>query len=88
MLNKKTLILDLDGTLYFQYGVQIFMGCQMLLYYIFHFWKWKELIAILDYRKIREKDIKDIVEKQYLLIAEKYSMSTEHVEKIKDCVIL
>lgn len=35
-MQKKALILDLDGTLYFQFGVRIIMGLWMLLYYIVH----------------------------------------------------
>ena len=81
-MKKDTLIFDLDGTLYYQRGVQLVMGCQMLLYYIFHFWKWKELNLILDYRKIREKNEKDVVEKQFKIMAEKYKMSVKQVEEL------
>ena len=83
MENKKTLIIDLDGTLYYQYGVQCIMGCRMLLYYSFHFWKWKEFMIILDYRRKRESKIKDIVDKQYLIIANKYN---ENIDKVKDII--
>ena len=82
MKNKKTLILDLDGTLYYQYGVQCIMGCRMLLYYLIHFWKWKEFMVIMEYRKNRENNIEEIIDKQYILVAEKYSMSVKEVEKI------
>ena len=81
-MKKKALIIDLDGTLYFQYGVQFIMGCRMLLYYFFHFWKMKEFMAIMYYRKQREKNIKGIVNKQYILVAQKYGMKPEYVKKI------
>lgn len=79
-MKKKILILDLDGTLYYQVGMQLFMGSWILIYYIFHFWKIKELIAILNYRKNREQELKDIVDIQFSLIAEKYHMSLEKIE--------
>ena len=84
MNNKKTIIFDLDGTLYYQYGVQCIMGCQMLLYYIIHLWRIKELMAIMYYRKIREKEIKGIVENQYKIVAKKYNMTIEEVKKLVD----
>lgn len=84
MKNKKVIIFDLDGTLYYQYGVQCFMGCQMLLYYFLHFWRWKELMAIMYYRKIREKNIKNIVEDQYNIVAKKYKFEEEQVKMIVD----
>lgn len=82
MNNKKVLILDLDGTLYHQYGVQLFMGCRLAIYYLFHFWKFKELLMIMDYRKIREKNIKGIVEKQYKIIGQKYHKTPKQVEEL------
>lgn len=81
-MNKKALIVDLDGTLYFQCGVQCIMGCRMLLYYLSHFWKFKEFMAIMYYRKQREKNIIGIVDKQYSIVAQKYALNPEHVKKI------
>ena len=81
-MKKKALIVDLDGTLYFQYGVQCIMGCRMLFYYLFHFWKFKELLAIMYYRKQREKNLKEIVDNQYILVAQKYGINPKRVEEI------
>lgn len=81
-MNKKALILDLDGTLYFQFGVQCIMGCWMLLYHLFFFWKFKDFLAIMYYRKLREKDIKDVVDNQYILVAEKFKTNSKHIEEI------
>ena len=81
-MKKRVLILDLDGTLYYQLGVQFIMGCQLIFYYIFHFWKLKELMIIISYRKIRENNIKGIIDKQYILISKKYNTSVNKVKKI------
>lgn len=81
-MKKKTLILDLDGTLYYQLGVQMIMGIRLLCYYVFHFWKFKELLALKKYRSIREKNQKNIVNKQFKIIAQEYNMSIDRVEAI------
>ncbi|HCU58790.1 MAG TPA: hypothetical protein DIC64_02280 [Alphaproteobacteria bacterium] len=47
---KKAVIVDLDGTLYYQRPVQICMAVEMLAYYILHFWRINELKQILVYR--------------------------------------
>lgn len=49
-MQKKALIVDLDGTLYYQRPVQICIGLELLIYYLFHFWRIKELKQILIYR--------------------------------------
>ena len=77
---KNTIIVDLDGTLYYQYGVHLVMGCQLLL----HFWKVKDLKIIMEYRKIREKNINNIVDKQYKIVADKYHVEEEYVKKVID----
>lgn len=83
-MQKKAMILDLDGTLYFQSGVQIIMGLRLLLYYIFHFWSFNEFLAILHYRKIREQRVEGIVEKQFIIAAEKYNISVEKMALLID----
>ena len=50
-MQKKALIVDLDGTLYYQKPVQMCMAAEILLYYLLHFWRIKELFLILAYRK-------------------------------------
>ncbi len=49
-MKKKALIVDLDGTLYYQKPVQICAGLELLIYYLIHFWRLKELKQILTYR--------------------------------------
>ncbi len=77
---KRTIIVDLDGTLYYQCGVHIVMGCQLLL----HFWKAKDLKIIMKYRKIRERNINNIVEKQYKIVADRYHVEEDYVKKVID----
>lgn len=81
-MKTKALILDLDGTLYYQIGVQFTMGIWMILYYTIHFWRFKELLAIMYYRKIREKNIKEIVDIQYEIVAKKYKKPIENIKDI------
>ena len=47
----KAIILDLDGTLYYQKPVRFAMMKEM----IFHFWRLREFFIIRDYRKLYEK---------------------------------
>ena len=54
----KGIIFDVDGTLYHQKPVRIMMALNMMLYYLIHFWKIKELFIILKFRRIREKNTK------------------------------
>ena len=83
-MQKRVLILDLDGTLYFQYGVQTIMGLRLLLYYIFHLWKFSELLAIMYYRKIREQSVEGIVDKQFFIVAKKYDIPVEKLTLLID----
>lgn len=50
-MEKKVIITDLDGTLYFQKPVQLFTGFELCCYYTVHFYKMRELFLILKYRK-------------------------------------
>ena len=79
---KRVFIFDLDGTLYYQLGVQLTMGLWMLSYYLIHFWRFKELLAILKYRKNREEGKDNIVDEQFKIVAQKYNLSTSKMEKI------
>lgn len=81
-MKKKVLIFDLDGTLYYQVFVRLFIGISMLGYYIFHLCKIKELFMILDYRKYREYNENTSIEEQYKYIADKYNVSISLVEDI------
>lgn len=84
MIKKKALILDLDGTLYNQQGVQFIMGCFLVIYYFFHPWKKKELKILIKFRKNRERNTKNIVNNQYIVLAKEYKKSVQEIEMIID----
>ena len=54
-MNYDVLIFDLDGTLYHQLPVRIFMAVLMIIHYMFKPLKYRELLAVLKYRELREK---------------------------------
>ena len=81
-MKKKVLVLDLDGTLYYQIYVKLFMGLNLLGYYIFHFWKMKDIFIILGYRKYREDNENTSTEEQYKFIASKFKVSFSRVEGV------
>lgn len=64
-------IVDVDGTLYFKRPMQLRMAMQLVLYYVFHLFKVKELLLLHDYRKMRDKDeISDKEGFENIIIAE------------------
>lgn len=52
--SKKVFIFDVDGTLYSQPKMRLNMALRLGKYYALHFWKFKELLTISKFRKIRE----------------------------------
>ncbi len=50
----KAVIFDMDGTLYFQNKMTMMMAGQLAGYYLFHFWKIKDLFLIKKFREVRE----------------------------------
>lgn len=83
-MKKKNLIIDLDGTLYYLFWIKCIMLFIILIYYLFHFWKFKEVLILIYYRKIREKNIKNIVKIQYELVAKKFNVSIDEVKDITE----
>ncbi|MDR1773386.1 MAG: HAD hydrolase-like protein [Clostridioides sp.] len=53
----KAIILDMDGTMYFQFPLRVCMACSLLVYYTIHFWRIKELFLIKQFRGLREKGL-------------------------------
>lgn len=82
----KAIIIDMDGTLYYQKPVRICMAMELFLYYLLHFNKIKELFILKKYREIREKEssYKDLnfINNQYEIIAKKFNVNSEYVDKI------
>jgi len=46
-----SIILDMDGTLYYQLPVQLCMAVELFFYYLVHINKAKELLELIKYRK-------------------------------------
>jgi len=51
----KVIILDMDGTLYFQPPFRFCMAFSLAAYYAVHFWRLRELFLLREIRKSREK---------------------------------
>lgn len=51
----RTVIFDMDGTLYFQSPVRLCMAVSLGLYYMIHPYKIKELMVLKKFRKMREQ---------------------------------
>lgn len=52
----KCAIFDVDGTLYFQRPVRKGMALRLAGYFLTHPWRWKELLGIYYFRKLRETE--------------------------------
>ena len=48
-------IFDFDGTLYYQFPVRLFMALNLLMHYILRPLRFRELFALMTYRRLREK---------------------------------
>lgn len=55
-MEKTCYIFDVDGTLYSQKKMHLYMVVKLLGYYSTHIWKWKELYALYMFRKMREQE--------------------------------
>lgn len=51
-----SVITDVDGTLYAQRPVRKAMALRMARFFLLHPWRWKELLGIYEFRKIREQE--------------------------------
>ena len=82
----KLIVVDLDGTLYYQKPLRIKMAFSLLFYYAFRPHKIKELLVIKDYRKLREKTAfngeENIEEKIIETLATKYKKDVDNVKNI------
>jgi phosphoglycolate phosphatase/putative hydrolase of the HAD superfamily len=55
MKKYSALILDIDGTLYFQRSLRIAMAMELFAYHICRPWKWRDLKILSVFRKERER---------------------------------
>ena len=74
------LIVDLDGTLYFQNPVRLRMAISILIFCITHPLKWQEVFLVRDYRILYSNGVKHL--ERCSLLAQKYHLHTNHVEDI------
>jgi len=81
----RALILDMDGTLYYQRPVRLNMFFSLVFYFFLNPHKFKELMIIRDYRKLRENrcfsEKEGFEQLQYKFLADKYKLPTMAVEK-------
>lgn len=73
-------VFDVDGTLYYQNKLRLIMGKRLLLYYLFHPLKFKDLIIIKNFRSLREnaKDTNGLFD----ITAKKCNVSVSRVNEV------
>lgn len=73
-------VFDVDGTLYYQNKLRLIMGKRLLLYYLFHLLKFKDLIIIKNFRSLREnaKDTNGLFD----ITAKKCNVSVSRVNEV------
>jgi putative hydrolase of the HAD superfamily len=79
-MKYNAIILDLDGTLYFQNPVRLCMIMPMLIFCITHPLEWKEIFLVRDYRKLYECGIEHL--ERCSRLAQRYHLVTNRVEDI------
>lgn len=92
LMDYRVIIFDVDGTLYSQPALRLYMAADLLRYYICHPFLIKELFIIRKYRFVRENWQKlcpeptelssSIEERQYAYVAEKMNTSSDNVRKL------
>lgn len=91
LVEYHAVILDVDGTLYSQPSLRLFMAMNLLKFYSSHPLRIKELFIIKKYRFVREnwanlssnfETSSSIEEMQYSYVAEQMNTSPEHVREL------
>jgi len=80
LIKYHAIIVDLDGTLYFQRPVQLCMLFYILFFYLTHPLKWKELLIVRDYRKLYTNHINHL--ERCSQLAQQYRLRICDVEHI------
>lgn len=81
----RLVIVDLDGTLYYQGPVRIVMAGRLMTYYLTHPGRIKELFALKKYREIRERAVsleKQEAEAQYEEAGKELGLSGVYVKQV------
>jgi FMN phosphatase YigB (HAD superfamily) len=80
-MNYQALVLDMDGTLYYQLPVRVWMFLSLVAHYVVRPHKLKELLLLREYRKLRENrafsESNSIDQSQLEFLSKKYRISTE-----------
>ena len=73
-------VFDVDGTLYYQNKLRLIMGKRLLMYYLLHPLKFKDLIIIKKFRSLREnaKDTNGLFD----ITAKKCNVSVSRVNEV------
>lgn len=73
-------VFDVDGTLYYQNKLRLIMGKRLLMYYLLHPLKFKDLIIIKNFRSLREnaKDTNGLFD----ITAKKCKVSVSRVNEV------
>ena len=89
-LNKigdyRSIVCDMDGTLYFQAPVRAAMMLELLAYHAVHPWRAGDLLILRSFRRLRESaelvESRDFDRGQYLLTAQKCKTTPGHVRAV------
>lgn len=84
--NLKLVIFDVDGTLYDQSKLRKKMLLELIRYYIFKPWRFKDLLIVYHFRKEREKkagqQIDNLQEEQFNWCAEKINVPLSRIKEV------
>jgi len=85
-MNYKAIIIDMDGTLYFQYPVRFIMFFYLLAYYFVRPHRLKELLLLYHYRKISNSGLfseyHGFEYRQFDYLAKKFKMNISNAKNI------
>ncbi|GAA3950093.1 HAD family hydrolase [Pedobacter ginsengiterrae] len=86
--NIKLVIFDVDGTLYDQSKLRKKMLVELIRYYIFKPWRFKDLLIVYHFRKEREKkagqQINNLQEEQFKWCAAKINAPLNRIKEVVD----
>ncbi len=82
----RAVVLDMDGTLYYQFPLRVCMAFALFGHCVFHPSKMKELLIIIAFRKLRESDLLvnsvDFETQQYELLSQQFGLSREYIQSV------
>lgn len=89
LFEYKAVVFDVDGTLYYQPPLRRKMAVKLCSYYLFHFWKVKDLLIVKEFRKVREHWVTNsgngntlVEEEQYQQVADKLKTNADRVKRV------